>query len=141
MKNDENVIRCTNCPMMRVTTSARIVYENIGKKPKGDCFCEHPDAKQMFKERCPKRLKIPGFIAFTKPDSDKPNIKTTPRWCPRKQLSDDRATGPKEISKAEVYSIIGTAKPRGLFYLEEGSGYTGIGNVTGDTWVEEFSTK
>ncbi len=141
MKNDENVIRCADCPMMQMTGRARITSENIGKLLRGDCFCEHPDAEQMFKECCPKSSKIPGFIAFTKPNSDKPNIKTNPRWCPRKRMGDDRAMRPKEISKAEAYTIIGTAKPLGLFYLKEGSGYTGIDNVTGDTWVEEFSTK
>ncbi len=140
MKNDENVIRCADCPMMRTTTRERMVYANIGQKPKGDCFCDHPNAKQLFEEFSPKSSRVPGFIAFTKPNSDEPKIKTTPRWCPRKLMGNDRAMKPKEISKVEAYTIIGTAKPRGLFYLQEGNGYTGIDNMTGDAWVEEFPT-
>ncbi len=140
MKNDENVIRCTDCPMMQMTVRERVAFANIGKMPKGDCFCEHPDAKQLFEEHCPNSLRTPGFIAFTKPNTDKPNIKTTPHWCPRKQIGDDIAMKPREISKVEAYTIIGTAKPRGLFYLQEGNGYTGIDNMAGDAWVEEFPT-
>ncbi len=140
MKNDKKTIRCTDCPMMQMTTRARIVYANIGKMPRGYCFCEHPDAEQMFKECCPKSPRMARFIAFTKLDSDKPDIKTTPRWCPRKQLGNDRAMKPKEISKVEAYAIIETRKPRGLFYLKEGNGYTGIDNMTGEAWVEDFPT-
>ncbi len=141
MKNDENVIRCADCPMMQMMGYEKITSSNFYMPLRGKCFCEHPDAEQIFKECCSKSSKMPRFIALTKPASHKPAIKTTPRWCPRKQLGDDRAMGPKEISKAEAYSIIGTLKPRGLFYLKEGNGYTGIDNVAGDTWVEEFSTK
>ncbi len=82
---EEKAIRCADCPMMRVAGHARITRANFYTPPRGKCFCEHPDAEQMFKEYCPKSPRMPCFIAFTKPPSDKPAIKTTPRWCPRKR--------------------------------------------------------
>ncbi len=158
MKNDDYVIRCTDCPMMKMTGRARITNANIGKLPRGNCFCGHPDAEKMFAECCPNSMRMPGFIAFTKPNSDKPNVKTAPRWCPRKQTGDDKAmksrkisktdtyikigtAKPEKIDKAEAYAIIENRKPSGLFYLREGNGYTGIDNITGDARVEEFPTK
>ncbi len=155
MKNDDYVIRCADCPMMRMTGRAKRTNANIGKLPRGNCFCQHPDAERMFEECNTRSMRMAGFIAFTKPNSNKPNIKTTPRWCPRKRTGDDREVKKiskakthtkigtarlKKIDKAEAYEITKTRKPRGLFYLQEGNGYTGIDNSTGDAWVEEFPT-
>ncbi len=120
MTNDETTIRCADCPMMKITGYEKITSTNFYIPLRGKCFCEHPDAEQMFKERCPKSPRMPRFIAFTKPSSHKPAIKTTPRWCPRKQMGDDRAMKPKEISKVEAYTIIGTAKAGALVWDEQG---------------------
>lgn len=65
-----------------------------------------------------------------------PDIKTAPRWCPRRLMME-----PLEITKAEAYRVIDTRRPLGLFYLKEGEGYTGIDNLSGDAWTEEFKTK
>lgn len=77
-----------------------------------------------------------GFIAFTKGGSDEPDIKTAPKWCPRRLMET-----PREISKKAAYRVIDTRKPLGLFFLKEGTGYTGIDNRTGEAWTEEFTAK
>lgn len=48
---------------------------------------------------------------------------------------------PREINKRTAYRIIDTRLPHGLFFLKEGTGYTGIDNLTGEAWTEEFQTK
>jgi len=138
MKNDEKIICCIGCPMMKMTRRADVTFSNIGKTPRGYCFCQHPDAERLFKEHNRKSLNKPGFIAFTKPGSNQPDMKTAPRWCPRKLMGDNRTMQPKQITRKEAYVIIGTRKPLGRFYLPEGNGYTGIDNMTGEAWVEEF---
>ena len=47
---------------------------------------------------------------------------------------------PHEVFSWEAKEIIDTHQPRGLFYISEYSGYTGIDNSNGDAWVEEFKT-
>nr|DAH23222.1 MAG TPA: hypothetical protein [Caudoviricetes sp.] len=52
---------------------------------RGSFFCEHPDQRyinQYFEEH--KILKMQGFIGFGKRYEDKPSIKTSPAWCPKK---------------------------------------------------------
>lgn len=47
--------------------------------------CEHPNHEYVanyFKEH--KIQKMTGFIGFGAVYADKPNIKTSPAWCPRK---------------------------------------------------------
>lgn len=130
-------IRCSTCPMMKIPNRARRTANSWHmKQPRGNCYCEHPDMKDAFDLICPRSSRIPGFIAFTRKDSDEPDIKTTPHWCPRKMQE-----APVEISKREAYRIIDERKPRGMFFLKEGEGYTGIDNLTGDAWTEEFATR
>ncbi len=86
MKNYETIIRCIDCPLMEISGYARITAANYSKRPRGNCFCKHPDAERVFKEYCPNSPRMPCFISFTQTDSGKPDIKTSPRWCPLKHM-------------------------------------------------------
>ncbi len=61
-----DAIKCSTCPMMKVTGRA-IYTRNNGymAKPRGRCCCNHDDAEAAFKIVCPKSPRMPGFIAFT----------------------------------------------------------------------------
>ena len=132
MKDD---IRCATCPLMKLTGRARYTSNNSHMAlPKGDCFCNHPDAHSAFELICPRSPRAACFIGYTKDRSDKPDIKTAPRWCPRKM-----AVRPMEISKIQGYQVIETRRPRGLFFVV-GSVVTGIDNRDGDAWTEDFPT-
>lgn len=77
------VLICRTCPFMHMTGRALCNGNNDGK-PRGYCWCEHPNAREMFQRVCPKSPRAPGFIGFTPMGGDKPEIKTSPRWCPRR---------------------------------------------------------
>lgn len=133
MKDD---IRCATCPMMKMSGRARYTANNSHLAlPRGDCFCKHPDAHSAFELICPCSPSMACFIGYTQGASDKPDIKTTPRWCPRKM-----AAKPRELSKIQGYQVIDTRRPRGLFFVV-GSKVTGIDNRYGDAWTEDFDTK
>ena len=72
---------CGKCPHMHMAGRAYCNRNNSGN-PRGNCWCEHPDALEIFREMCPRNTRAPGFIGFTKMGGDKPQIKTSPRWCP-----------------------------------------------------------
>ena len=72
---------CGVCPYMRMTGRGNCNKNNDGK-PRGNCWCEHPDALEMFRRLCPRSPRAPGFIGFTPMGGNKPKIKTSPRWCP-----------------------------------------------------------
>lgn len=129
-------IRCATCPAMKMTGRARFTGNNDHMAlPRGDCFCNHPDAHSAFELICPRSPRAACFIGYTKGSSDKPNIKTAPKWCPRKMMAK-----PMEISKIQALQVIETRKPRGLFFVV-GQVVTGIDNRTGDAWTEDFATK
>lgn len=129
-------IRCATCPAMKMTGRARFTGNNSHiALPRGNCFCNHPDAHSAFEMVCPHSPRMACFIAYTKGPSDKPNIKTAPKWCPRKMMAK-----PMEISKIQALQVIETRKPRGLFFVV-GQVVTGIDNRTGDAWTEDFATK
>lgn len=133
MKED---IRCTTCPMMKMTGRARFTRNNDHMAlPRGNCLCNHPDAYSAFELICPHSHRMACFIGYTKGYSDKPGIKTAPKWCPRKM-----AAKPMEISKIQALQVIETRRPRGLFFVV-GQVVTGIDNRDGDAWTEDFSTK
>lgn len=133
MKND---IRCATCPLMKLTGRAKSTRNNSHMAlPRGDCFCEHPDAIAAFEMVCPRSPRMAGFIGYTAKNADKPSIKSTPKWCPRKM-----AESPMEVSKVQALQVIETRQPRGLFFVV-GEVVTGIDNRTGDAWTEDFATK
>lgn len=127
MKSD---VRCADCLLLAVRRR-----EN-GIARRGRCYCLHSEALASHEFLRRQSNRMAGFVAFTKPDTNKPDIKTAPRWCPRRMMEE-----PLEISKAEAYRVIDARKPLGLFFLKEGEGYTGIDNRSGDVWTEEFATK
>ena len=133
----KNAIRCSACPMMKISGRAeRTANSRHLARPRGYCNCTHPEAWDAFRTVCPESTRMEGFIAFTKGGSDEPDIKTAPKWCPRRLMET-----PREISKKAAYRVIDTRKPLGLFFLKEGIGYTGIDNRTGEAWTEEFTAK
>lgn len=130
-------IRCATCPLMEITGRARYTDNNFHlSQPRGDCRCGHPEADAAFRLICPRSGRASGFIAFTKGASDEPDIKTAPRWCPRKIASE-----PREISQEDADGIIERRHPYGLFFLKDGGVYVGIDNSDGNAWTEEFSLK
>ncbi len=79
-----NVPICGTCPHMRMIGRARRDGNN-GGNPRGDCVCGHPDAEEAFHRVCPRSPRMAGFIGFTPMGGDKPQIKTSPRWCPLRE--------------------------------------------------------
>ena len=95
-------IRCAACPMMKLTGWARRTDNNdYLSRPRGVCYCGHEEADAAFKLILPRASRATSFIAFTKGDTDGPDIKTAPRWCPRKIASE-----PRRISREEAKIII-----------------------------------
>lgn len=130
-------IRCSACPYLIVPIRNNVSTSNVGmSRPRGCCYCNHPNAPTELDKIVPGTAVGPGFIAYTKGYSDVPNIKTAPRWCPIKLMEE-----PKQISKRDAYKVITNREPRGLFFVKEPAGYAGIDNMTGDAWTEDFKTK
>ena len=72
-------------PCMDLMGRAKLTANSWHRKgPRGECVCRHPDALETFKRTCPRSPRMPGFIAFTTPGESAPQIKTSPRWCPRR---------------------------------------------------------
>lgn len=69
--------KCSECEFCKSISK-------IGNK-RNSCYCEHPN-QDYIKDYYNKNNKhsFPGFINFSKPFETKPNIKTSPKWCPRK---------------------------------------------------------
>lgn len=75
---------CRECLYMAMPRQAERTKNNNGK-PRGLCYCKHPEATATFKRVCPRSGREPGFIGFTEMGGDKPKIKTSPRWCPLRE--------------------------------------------------------
>lgn len=70
-------IKCTECKHCKD-------YRPYGNT-RGSFSCEHPNHNYILDYFEKHRIqKMPGFIAFGKPLADKPSIKTSPAWCPKK---------------------------------------------------------
>lgn len=131
------LIRCASCPVMNITGRAGYTDNNDHlSQPRGSCYCCHPEAEAAFKLICPRSGRASRFIAFTRGGTNKPNIKTAPRWCPRML-----ACKPRKIDKKNAAIIIEHRHPYGLFFLKDGGVYVGIDNSDGNAWTEEFSKK
>lgn len=48
-------------------------------------MCEHPKAREVFYRLFPRSNRLAGFIGFTSMNDEKPQIKTSPKWCPLKR--------------------------------------------------------
>ena len=130
-------ICCATCPMMEITGRARCTDNNFHlSQPRGSCYCGHKEADAAFRLICPGSGRASGFIAFTRGATNVPDIKTAPRWCPRKIASE-----PREISREDADGIIESRHPYGLFFLKEGDVYVGIDNSDGNAWTEDFPVK
>ena len=74
---------CKTCDFMKMVSRAkRTGNNNTLKGPRGDCHCYHPKAVETFNKVCPGSPRMAGFIGFTAPGENVPQIKTSPRWCP-----------------------------------------------------------
>jgi len=75
--------KCQTCYFMNLISRAKITSNNshLGG-PRGDCMCRHPDAVDTFKKVCPRSPRMAGFIGYTAPGGNVPQIKTSPKWCP-----------------------------------------------------------
>lgn len=71
---------CCTCNFMNLTSRAKITSNNshLGGA-RGECMCGHPKAQYIFSKVCPR---MAGFIGFTAPNENVPQIKTCPKWCP-----------------------------------------------------------
>lgn len=72
---------CRMCPYMHMSGCAYCNGNNSGN-PRGSCVCKHPEAVETFYQVCPRSPRTAGFIGYTPMGGDKPQIKTSPRWCP-----------------------------------------------------------
>ena len=85
---------CRTCPFMELTGRAKMTANNRHTKgTRGDCMCKHPDAPETFNRVCPRSPRLPGFIGFTAPGENVPQIKTAPRWCPLRIKSREASHG------------------------------------------------
>ena len=85
---------CRTCIYMRMTGRAICNGNNDGN-PRGNCWCEHPEAREVFNRVCPRSPRAPGFIGFTPKGGNKPQIRTSPRWCPLRP-AEERMEGQKD---------------------------------------------
>lgn len=76
---------CRECAHMKMTRRA-IVNGNNNGRPRGSCMCQHPEAVKTFYKVCPRSPRMAAFIAYTPMGGDKPQIKTSPKWCPLRHL-------------------------------------------------------
>lgn len=74
----KKTIKCSECEYCKGYKSVRA--------SRLDFYCKMPGSadyiRNYFKEHQIKKLE--GFIGFGKPYDDKPQIKTSPAWCPKK---------------------------------------------------------
>lgn len=74
---------CRTCQYMSLIGWAKMTMNGWRDKgPRGDCMCGHPAALETFDRVCPYSPRMPGFIGYTAPGENVPQIKTSPRWCP-----------------------------------------------------------
>lgn len=74
---------CADCDYMVLAGRAKRTANNLFRAgARAACYCGHPGAEKSFHEVCPNSGRMPGFINYTEPGGDVPNMKTSPRWCP-----------------------------------------------------------
>lgn len=74
-------MKCKECEYCKMRGRANVKYSGYGIYGRGEFWCEHPDTTKL-----PPRAfgrSAPSFIGFgTREKDSKPQIKTSPRWCP-----------------------------------------------------------
>lgn len=110
------------------------------------CFCRDPDVKAVFNVVLPDSAQEPGLIAlFNGMPSATDMLRERPGWCPRMLRTEPieiDASAAKRLLETYDDEVPGsTYRPIGMFYTQEGGGYVGIDNMSGDALVEEFSTR
>lgn len=75
---DKKIIRCAECKYCEE-------FRPVGNE-RSNFYCNHPDRLYISKYyREHKISKMEGFIGFGERYSSDVPIKTSPRWCPKKQ--------------------------------------------------------
>lgn len=70
-------IKCVECEHCRE-------YRKLGNE-RSEFTCKHPRQRYIIDYFENHRIqKMPGFIGFGERFKDKPSIKTSPAWCPKK---------------------------------------------------------
>lgn len=104
------------------------------------CYCEHSEAAAAFRLLHKRKEYVERLVGKMPLGRQSWDLGQAPNWCPRRL-----AETPVKITKSQAYQIIDQRKPIGMFYLEDGSGdqmwYTGIDNLSGDAWTEDFETR
>ena len=77
----ENIPKCRECKYMKTPCNC-LANANNRWRPRSVCYCTHPKAKEVFDLFCPRSPREPACIGFTPMGGDKPQIKTSPHWCP-----------------------------------------------------------
>lgn len=73
-------MNCKKCDYIKIIT-------NYNKRAtRNHCYCNHPDKEHISDYFRKHRVcKSVGFLSFTKPYTNEPTIKTSPKWCPLKK--------------------------------------------------------
>lgn len=70
---------CNECGYCECTGRSRGTWKTFGRR---EFMCEHPDARA----RCAEvSNRLPGFLGWSKDGEIELNMKTSPRWCPRRK--------------------------------------------------------
>lgn len=78
-------MNCNNCRYMHMTGRVNLTKNCRSAGPRGECFCEHPRAREAFEKMIPRSHRMATFIGFTAPGGNVPQLKTSPKWCPLKE--------------------------------------------------------
>lgn len=78
---------CRDCQHMEVIGRAIRTSGTAPGGPRGNCSCKHPDAVATFNKVCPRSPRMAGFIGYTAPGGNVPQTKTSPRWCPLREVA------------------------------------------------------
>lgn len=76
---EKQIIKCSECEHCKE-------FRPVGNT-RSEFTCEHPNReyiREYYKQH--KITKMEGFIGFGEKWSDKVPVKSSPKWCPRKQV-------------------------------------------------------
>lgn len=76
---------CAKCEYMTMYRCRETGNNRYIGGPRAACMCNHTEAFSTFRRVCPRSPKMEGFIGYTKPGGNRPVIKTSPKWCPRRK--------------------------------------------------------
>ena len=79
--------RCKECQHCELRNRAESKFAGRYGYGRGCFFCENQETKRLPREAFGNRM--PSFIGFGTPEYDtKLTVKTSPRWCPRRNKNE-----------------------------------------------------